>query len=481
MKSIRKQFFLVQYLFIAIILGIPTIILLFCGKPYCISRARDNVDAVYDKILKIDFKNITEDDYIYLKECEKAGMSIAIGYKKDGKMEMLYGTSLGNRRRFPIVYYRKNIEKNIHKYEYNPKARSGNNGNVKIYGLVDYEDTTYYIRIRQSLRMLLNTIESITVFVIILLVAAFAISSILIAMFTNKLSKPIKNMERVANKMSNLDFSEKVVANSKLIEIESLTDSINKMAIRIKKYLSDLENYNYCLKEENYSMTKLESQRSSCVNSISHELKTPLAIVSSQLALIEDMPDQIDKGKYFDSINEEISKMSSLISKLLNNSFELSSSNSKFENIDLSSLIKAILQKYRYIFEDNGIFFDSEISPDCNIYGDVEYLEMAIRNYLTNAVEHTHENGSVHITLNKDGEDVVFAVYNQGEHIPEDILPSIWDRYFSHSKQDNIKNGNIGMGLSIVKSVVNIHSGECYVKNTPDGVTFYMKFQLIKE
>lgn len=481
MRSIRKQYLLLEYIFILCILGIPTIFFVFAAKPYCIQKSQDSVEKVYETVKDFDFDNMSEDNFNYLKDCETGSFQFAIGYINNGSMTVVYGTSFGNQHSFAGKHYKKKLERGADQYQYNPSAMVSKKGDVKLRGRIDQHGTTYFVLIKQSIRVLTTALSYLRVAFTVVVILAFIISSIIIAVFTRRLTQPIKKIDRISRKIASLDFSEKVDVQSKLAEIDNLSESINSMSIRIQKYLSDLENYNYCLREENFAANKLELQRQSCVNSISHELKTPLAIVSSQLALIQELPDTLNKDDYFESINEEIEKMSGLISMLLNNSFDLYSYDGRLIPVNVSSIISEIINKYEYLIDYKGLFCTSEIEEDCYIRADAKYLEMAIHNYITNAVEHTTESGIVHVSLSKCDNKVILSVYNQGESIPEDVKNNIWDRYFRQSKEEFSAQGNNGMGLSIVKSVVNIHHGKCYVENEEDGVTFYMEFDVCEE
>lgn len=481
MRSIRKQFLLIEYVFILTILGLPAIFFIFAAKPYSIQKSEENVNEMYLAIKNFDLDNLSEENFDYLKDCENSSSRFAIGYKSYGSISVVYGTSYGNQHNFGVKMYKKKLEKSIDKYSENPEASLNEKGDMRLRGLIKQDGVTYYVLIKQSIRVLLGALDYLRVAFAIVVIIAFIIGSILIIVYSRRLTNPIKKMERISNKLANMDFTEKMVVNSRLTEIDNLSASINTMSVRIQKYLSELENYNYCLREENFTASKLESQRQSCVNSISHELKTPLAIVSSQLTLIQDLPASVDKDGYFESINEEIEKMSTLISMLLNNSFDLYEYDGDLVPVNISVILKEILSKYEYLFDYKGLFCSTEIEDGCFIMADAKYLEMAIHNYITNAVEHTPENGMVQVKLLSQDEKVYISVYNQGDNIPEDVIDSIWNKYFRQTKEEYSVQGNIGMGLSIVKSVVNIHHGKCYVNNEDDGVTFYMEFDVCKE
>ena len=224
----------------------------------------------------------------------------------------------------------------------------------------------------------------------------------------------------------------------------------------------------------------LESQREFIAN-ISHELKTPLAVVSSQVEMLEYMGDKIDRDYYFSSIHEELDKMSTMVGELLDFSM-LDNQLDKMQTgiVNLSEMMEYLLMKYDAVFQKNSIKLEKKIEPDCLTLGNQMYLERAVNNYLMNAFQHTTQGQKIRVCVMKEKKKVRIEVYNDGNLIETDQLDLIWNSFYTFSRKKQDKNSdselrNIGIGLFVVKKIIEKHKGSCGVNNLSEGVLFWME------
>ena len=224
----------------------------------------------------------------------------------------------------------------------------------------------------------------------------------------------------------------------------------------------------------------LESQREFIAN-ISHELKTPLAVVSSQVEMLEYMGDKIDRDYYFSSIHEELDKMSTMVGELLDFSM-LDNQLDKMQTgiVNLSEMMEYLLMKYDAVFQKNSIKLEKKIEPDCLALGNQMYLERAVNNYLMNAFQHTTQGQKIRVCVMKEKKKVRIEVYNDGNLIETDQLDLIWNSFYTFSRKKQDKNSdselrNIGIGLFVVKKIIEKHKGSCGVNNLSEGVLFWME------
>ena len=228
----------------------------------------------------------------------------------------------------------------------------------------------------------------------------------------------------------------------------------------------------------------LESQREFVAN-ISHELKTPLAVVSSQVEMLEIAGDQIDRPYYYASIREELDKMSKMVGELLDFSM-LDNKLGVMEKsmVNVSELAEYLMLRYDAMFRKNDIKIEQNIQKNCYVYGNRMYLERAVNNYLMNAFQHTEQGKRIRISLKTERQNLRLEVYNDGEQIREEQMERIWDSFYtSASKKKPSPNdaGNIGLGLFVVRKIVENHKGSCGVENMEHGVLFWMLLPLQKE
>lgn len=228
----------------------------------------------------------------------------------------------------------------------------------------------------------------------------------------------------------------------------------------------------------------MESQREFVAN-ISHELKTPLAVVSSQVEMLEIGEDKIDRPYYYASIREELDKMSKMVGELLDFSMlDNQMSAMEISRVNVSELLEYLLLRYDAMFRKNEIKVNSDLAANCYVYGNRMYLERAVNNYLMNAFQHTQQGKQITVTLRREKQSLYLEVCNDGEPIREDQMERIWDSYYTSSKKKNpsAEGGkNIGLGLFVVRKIVEKHKGSCGVENRSEGVAFWIRLPLIKE
>ena len=248
-----------------------------------------------------------------------------------------------------------------------------------------------------------------------------------------------------------------------------------------KKKEKEMQNQ---LRQSDYQL--LESQREFIAN-ISHELKTPLAVVSSQLEMLEIAGDKIDRSYYYSSIHEELDKMSKMVGELLDFSMlDNQMSAMEMSRVNVTDLIEYLLLRYDAIFRKNEIKVESEIDTNCFVYGNRMYLERAVNNYLMNAFQHTKQGKCIRVTLKRDKKQVRLEIYNDGERIREDQMEHIWDSFYTTSQKKKPVTSenevrNVGLGLYVVRKIVTKHKGTCGADNEEKGVLFWMQLPALAE
>lgn len=237
-------------------------------------------------------------------------------------------------------------------------------------------------------------------------------------------------------------------------------------------------------KQSDYQL--LESQREFVAN-ISHELKTPLAVVSSQVEMLEIAGDKIDRTYYYSSIHEELDKMSRMVGELLDFSMlDNQMSAMEMSRVNVSEMVEYLLLRYDAVFRKNEIKIEQNVEKKCLVYGNRMYLERAVNNYLMNAFQHTEQGKCIRVTLKKVKKLIRLEVYNDGELIKEDQIEHIWDSFYTTSQkktpvtsENNVRN--VGLGLFVVRKIVTKHKGTCGVSNQENGVLFWIQIPELTE
>lgn len=304
----------------------------------------------------------------------------------------------------------------------------------------------------------------------------FIISLVSIYMYTRKFTKPLIKMNDITEKMSKMDFSEKCEVASK-DEIGHLSESINHLSDSLDTTLNDLNEKNKRLSDDIEKKNTLDQLRKEFISSISHELKTPIAIIKGYAEGAEVLLEsgETDNAlEYCGIIIKESEKMNALVYELLELSrYELGDNRLDSEKFELKSFIDAYTDSAKIVFKDNNITLRSEIKDGIICFGDVIKLTMVLNNYISNAVSHIGGERIIKITAEESDTICRVNVFNSGENIKDEDIDKIWNSFYRADKSRSRKEGRFGLGLSTVVAIQNLHSMGYGVRNEENGVTFW--------
>ena len=242
-------------------------------------------------------------------------------------------------------------------------------------------------------------------------------------------------------------------------------------------------------KEENTESSQadfqLKEKQTEFVANVSHELKTPIAVVSSQIEMLELMGDKIDREYYFSSIHEELDKMTKMIGELLEFSMlDNALDTMEISTVDISEMMDYLLLRYEGLFHQKEIRIEKEIVPEAVVRGNQMYLERAVNNYLMNAMQHTGQGKKICVTVQKEKKYITINVFNEGEQIATDQLEHIWESFYTLSRKKkggDTQKMNAGLGLYMVKKIMEYHKGKCGAENQANGVNFWLQIPIYKD
>lgn len=304
----------------------------------------------------------------------------------------------------------------------------------------------------------------------------FIVVIIFFIIYSKSFTKPLIEMSKITERMSNMDFSKRVAINSN-DEIGELAGSINNLSSSLDSTLQDLNEKNKKLQDDIEKKQTLEELRKEFISSISHELKTPIAIVRGYAEGAELMlrsGDADGAAEYCDIIIKESDKMNALVFELLELSrFEIGDSRLEYEEFSLYDFIHDYTGSEKIVFEENGIKCDTDIPPDIMCRGDSIKLNMVLNNYVSNAVSHAEGEKLIKIYCEEFENKVRINVFNTGKNIADEDIDKIWDSFYRADKSRSRKDGRFGLGLSIVSAIQNLHGNEYGVFNSDSGVTFW--------
>ncbi|EJP19949.1 GHKL domain protein [Lachnoanaerobaculum sp. ICM7] len=322
--------------------------------------------------------------------------------------------------------------------------------------------------------------ESVSIsnrFLIYMAIIGFIITVILTFIIAKMITYPILELAEISNKMGKLDFTAKYIGN-RSDEIQTLGQNMNYMSDRLKKAIDELQEANELLKEDIKRKEAIDEMRKDFIANVSHELKTPIALIQGYAeGLNEGLCEDEESRKYYtEVILDESEKMNKMVKQLLTlSSLESGNSILHKENFNLTSLIESVLGSISILIGEKNVNIEFDSDKEIFLNADEFKIEEVVTNYISNSIHHVSDSGEIKINVSDDGENITFSVYNTGNPIPEKDLNNIWEKFFKVDKAHSRAYGGSGIGLSIVKAIVEAHNGTVAVKNILDGVEFSFK------
>lgn len=308
-------------------------------------------------------------------------------------------------------------------------------------------------------------------------IAAMLFCCIIVYVTTKKITSPIMKLAELSGKMSDLDFDAKYTGDA-VDEIGILGNSMNKLSGKLKETIGELKSANLELKQDIEEKIKIDEMRKDFIANVSHELKTPIALIQGYAeGLTEGMcEDQESRDYYCEVIMDEANKMNKMVRQLLTlSALEFGNDSLVMERFDLTELIKGVVSTASILIQQKGAHVIFNVVKPVYVWADEFKIEEVVTNYLNNALNHLEAPGEIIITvdLSQNQDEVRVTVYNSGNPIPEEDIPKLWTKFFKVDKAHTREYGGSGIGLSIVKAIIDSHHKACGVSNADNGVKFW--------
>lgn len=296
-------------------------------------------------------------------------------------------------------------------------------------------------------------------------------------LYAKLITQPLLKINQVAKRMAKLDFSQKL-ENRTGDEIGELSQSLNELSQNLKQTMSELQQANAKLKDDIQREREQENRRREFMATISHELKSPITAVMGQLeGMIHRIGVYKNRDKYLRRSYLIIKNMEQLVKEILEVSkLESDAFCPLKKTFHLSDLMKSIIKRLEFFSEDKQIQLKVHIEPDLFVIADPGYIQKAINNIIHNAISYSPPGETVRISLTQKESHIEFCVLNTGTFIPDSELQKIFDPFYRLEKSRNRSTGGSGLGLYIVKQILDIHSLSYHLTNEENGVLFTICF-----
>ncbi|SCW39400.1 Signal transduction histidine kinase [Eubacterium ruminantium] len=312
--------------------------------------------------------------------------------------------------------------------------------------------------------------------------ALILIELIIVIFVSTVFIKPIIKMSYIAKRMSNLDFDAKIEVGSN-DEIGILGNSMNELSVKLEKTISELKTANTKLRDDIEDKIQIDDMRKEFLSHVSHELKTPIALIQGYAEGLKDnvSDDPESREFYCDVIIDEAGKMNKLVMRLMNlNELEFGENNISIQRFDITELIVGIVKSSNIMIEQSQakVIFDEDMIV--TVWADEFMIEEVITNYLTNAIHYVTPGGNIRIWYDLDNEKnkIRVSVYNDGDNISDEAIGKVFIKFYKEDAARTREYGGSGIGLSIVETIMKKHNNDYGVYNVDGGVVFYFELDV---
>ena len=306
------------------------------------------------------------------------------------------------------------------------------------------------------------------------------VSVLLAWYFSKRITEPIMELATLSQKMADLDFDAKYTSGGSN-EIGVLGENFNRMSERLEKTISNLKEANYKLQKDIEQKEKRENMRSEFLGNVSHELKTPIALIQGYAeGLKEGVNDDPESREFYcEVIMDEAGKMNRMVKNLLAlNQLEFGEDDVQFERFDITSLISGVLQSLDILIEQKEAQVIFRHKNPVYVWADEFKVEQVVRNYVNNALNHIDGEKVIEIKITQENDMAKITVFNTGTPIPEEDLPHIWEKFYKVDKARTREYGGNGIGLSIVKAIMDSFGKGYGAINHTNGVEFWFELDM---
>ena len=346
---------------------------------------------------------------------------------------------------------------------------------LEIWGTLD---NGYSIILRTPIQGIKDNVNISTTLIKYVGGAILAVGIIAAFVVSTYITRPIKQLSNIAEKMSEMDFNARYEGSDKG-EIGLLGKSMNNMSEKLEQNIAELKKANLELKKDIDKKEKLEIMRTDFLSNVSHELKTPIALIQGYAeGLKEGITDDPESMEFYcDVIMDEANKMNTMVKRLLTlNQIEFGNDEPEMERFDINELIASVADAnaIRAGQKNMSIVFDNRNEHNF-VWADEYKTEEVLTNYISNALNHCDGKRAIEVRTEKseNGGTITVTVYNSGKNIADEDLERIWEKFYKTDKARTREYGGNGIGLSIVKAIMEGMNQQYGVQNFDNGVEFW--------
>ena len=348
---------------------------------------------------------------------------------------------------------------------------------IEMWGILD---NGYLFMLRSALEGIRESVSISNHFLAYVGSVAVLVSVLLVIWLSNRVTKPILELAKISERMKELDFEAKYTGNDKT-EIAILGNNINELSEALEETISELRTANNELLKDIERKDQVDEKRREFLSNVSHELKTPIALIQGYAEGLKEgiSEDPESRAFYCDVIVDEASKMNALVKKLLTlNQLEAGNEIVNMERFDVTALVKNYIASADILIRQKEISVRMDDYEPVYVWGDEFRVEEVFMNYFTNAINYAGDEKIIDVKIRRIDSRVRVSVFNTGNPIPQESVGHLWDKFYKVDKSRTREYGGSGIGLSIVKAIMESMNREYGVINYDNGVEFWFQLDM---
>lgn len=348
---------------------------------------------------------------------------------------------------------------------------------LEMYGQLD---NGYWFIINTPMESIQESVRIANRFLAYIGLAAALIGGLLMWFISKRVTDPVLQLASISERMTHLDFEAKYQGREKN-ELGLLGSNINQLSESLEHTISELKTANNELQKDIEKKEQIDEMRKEFLANVSHELKTPIALIQGYAeGLKEGIHDDPESREFYcEVIMDEAGKMNNMVQKLLTlNQLEFGNDVVSMERFDIVAMIHNYLQSAEILTRQNEIQVKMEQTEPIYVWGDVFKTEEVFMNYFTNAVHYCKGEKLIHVKVEQEDGKARISVFNTGDAIPEESISHLWEKFYKVDKARTREYGGSGVGLSIVKAIMDSMNQTYGVQNFSNGVMFWFTLEL---
>lgn len=480
--SMKRQF---AFLFIILITGTILLCLLLNSTllgTYYLNKKQNALVSAYHSINEASSAGdiATEEYDIELKKiCEKYDIQVLVA---DGKSEIvkysMNDPQVVLRQLFDNIFLGVDEERLLQNTaSYKMRLVRDNKTQTEYIEMWGMLDNAYLFILRSAMEGIRESVSISNHFLAYVGVCAILVSVLLAVWLSNRVTKPILKLAEISERMKHLDFEAKYTGEDKT-EIAILGNNINELSEALEETISELKTANNELLKDIERKDRVDERRREFLSNVSHELKTPLALIQGYAeGLKEGINDDAESREFYcDVIMDEAAKMNAMVKNLLTlNQLEAGNEIVSMERFDVTTLVMNHIAASDILLKQKEISVRMEDYGPIYVWGDEFRTEEVFMNYFSNAINHAQGEKIIDVKILEIQDRVRVSVFNTGTPIPQESIAHLWEKFYKVDRARTREYGGSGIGLSIVKAIMESMNQKYGVINYDNGVEFWFE------